>query len=126
MKRVWIACLLLLILVVSGIWNQHFIQSTVTEVTQELDAAAQAQQKQQSNQTIRHLRSAQNLFEKKRGYLSLVLSHQSLDLITLNFDRIIHAANNRDAEDFGREHSELKIRLSLLPESERLSIPNLF
>lgn len=126
MKRVWIAVFLLFAITAAGIWNYFCIQNTVNELNTTLSSAYQAAERNDLSRASAHTQAALHIFEQSRGYLSLVLSHQSLDMITVSFDRTIRAAENQDFSEFMTESSELKARIRLLPESESLSFSNLF
>lgn len=126
MKRVWIAAFLLTVIISAGIWNYFSIGATMDELKQELSTAAQTAQEDDLSRAAGHTRNAQSIFLQKRSYLSLVLSHQSLDMVTVSFDRTLRAAENGDFAEFMTESAELNARISLLPESENLSFSNLF
>ncbi|MGN1030529.1 MAG: DUF4363 family protein [Butyricicoccaceae bacterium] len=126
MKRVWIAGFLLLVVTTAGIWNYFSLRSTVETLSGELSLAAEAAMADDLPGASEHTQAALRTFEQKHTYLSLVLSHQLLDLVTVSFDRAIQAAENDDFNQFMTESAELKTRISVLPESETPTLSNLF
>lgn len=125
MKRVLIACFLLLSIIAGCIGSFFSIQQRTDSSNQKVRSAIEAAVRNDISQALAELQSGQTQWTDDCIFLSALVDHQTLDEIDTLYRRAICFASTREVPHLLSELEELSAALERIQNAERLSLETL-
>ena len=125
MKRFWIGAGLLVGLLIFGLWSMYTMDTTHSQITEDLHHSAQAAQNGQWTQADHYVRSATEQWEKHWKFNASMTDHTELDDIDALFAQVEIYRQARTSTAFASACVRLAKQIEALQEGHQLSWWNL-
>ena len=124
LRRLWIACALLLSLLAVSLLHGWHVKQITEEVESRL-ASAQSRAEAGEWETAAALtRDAYRDWERNRAYVYILLQHAEADEILRSFQSVQEYVNLQELDQYAAENADLRAQLRLLAEQEQPSLLN--
>ena len=118
MKRLWIACAILALLLAATLWNAGRLErftASLTDLLEQAEAQAEGEA----------WREAYDRWESRSTSLHITLRHSDTDDIQTGFQEVLEFLQCQEAGEYSAANARLIARLELLSEAEQLSLENI-
>jgi len=123
-KRLWIACAILLAVFAATLCNTSYLAQFTGRLT---DTLAQAEQRAEAGDwegAERSTRQALEEWDSHTAYLHILLRHTDVDEINVGFREVLEFIQCREEGEYSAANECLMVRIGLLYEAEQLSVKN--
>lgn len=126
MRRLWISCAVLAALFCVTLFNSHYLKGCTDEWISLLTEADTLAQEGDWTAAAQRTQAAYDLWERREAYLHMVLQHQDVDDILLNFHQVLQLLEHQEAGgEYFAANARLIVSIGLIYETEQLSLKNL-
>ncbi len=124
MTRVWVA-LGLLAVIFTLAFTEYNLTANTSDAISEIIEKTEISAKNNSDETERLCGEMMNLWENKKLYLAMFLSHEEIDDINISLDRLEKFCEQKEYEKVYVECGTLSCRIESLKETEKVSMNNI-
>lgn len=126
MKRLWFPLLVILLLAGAALVNIHYLGVFATSLSESLESAQKEAENGHPDAAYRNTLLAQQRFLDHAFYLHVTLNHEDIDSIQASFGEVLEYLRLGETSGvYVAANSNLLIKLSLLTESEQLTLKNI-
>ena len=125
MKRLWIACAILAMLLAATLWNAGRLERFTASLTDLLEQAEAQAEGEAWREAYALTRLAYDRWESRSTSLHITLRHSDTDDIQTGFQEVLEFLQCREAGEYSAANARLIARLELLAEAEQLSLENI-
>ena len=125
MKSLWIPLLTLAALLAAALWTGTYISGETerwSEILQQADSLAGEGRWEEAEKTIQQ---GYDDWDSRQTFLHIVMEHEELDEAESLFASAFAACSLQDAPDFHATLAQLISQMSLLAETQQVSIKNI-
>lgn len=126
MKRAWIALAILLTVLAGTLCHSFYIERFTGNLIQLLEQAESRAEAGEWDLAERLSQTAHEKWDKKDGYLHVLLRHSDTDQIYMGFYEVEEFLQRQEDGEYSAANAKLIAQLELLSEAEQLSLKNLF
>ena len=125
MKRVWIASVILLSVLVLTIFHSVHLTGFTDELTSLLEQAETHAEVGNWERAQQYNDLAHRLWEEKDAYLHVLLRHSDTDAIYTSFHEVEEFLQCQEGGEYSAANAKLIVQLELLSEAEQLTLKNI-
>ncbi len=126
MRRLWIAALILLILVIVSVWNAGAVRDRTESVIELLEQAEVSLEAGDRESALALTEQASREWESYDPFFQTVLSHSGVDQVSMGFcEALAYLRNQETGGEYSAVSSVLMLRLQMMMKMERLTPGNL-
>ena len=125
MKRLWIACAILALLLAATLWNAGRLERFTASLTDLLEQAEAQAEGEAWREAYALTRLAFDRWESRPTSLHITLRHSDTDDIQTGFQEVLEFLQCQEAREYSAANARLIARLELLSEAEQLSLENI-
>ena len=125
MKRLWIACAILAMLLAATLWNAGRLERFTASLTDLLEQAEAQAEGEAWREAYALTRLAYDRWESRSTSLHITLRHSDTDDIQTGFQEVLEFLQCQEAGEYSAANARLIARLELLSEAEQLSLENI-
>ena len=122
MKRLWIACAILALLLAATLWNAGRLERFTASLTDLLEQAEAQAEGEAWREAYALTRLAYDRWESRSTSLHITLRHSDTDDIQTGFQEVLEFLQCQEAGEYSAAHVRLIAPLELLSEAEQLSL----
>ena len=124
MKYFWIPAAVLAALLAASLWNARQIEAAVEPWRETVGEAVISAERDDWDKALNAMRAARDDWYAHHAYFHIVIAHDELDKVDALFAEAESFAIERDMSEFRAETAELSEQLSILVETQKLTIRN--
>lgn len=124
MTRVWISIGLFAVIIALAFSEYRLAVGTsdsISEILEKTEISA----KQHSDNTEKLCGDMKELWEERKTYLAMFLSHEEIDQISISLDKLVRMSSQKNYENIYVECSTLYNRIESLKETEKVDLHNI-
>ena len=125
MKALYIPLLVLAGLLSFALWTGFYVQQRTTEWQEMLSLADELAQKEQWEEAEDQIQRSYANWNQSQTFFHTIMEHEELDEAESLFATAFAACDERDVPDFHAALAALLSKLSLLSETQQVSIKNI-
>ncbi len=126
MRRLWIAVMILLILVIASVWNTEAIRDRTESVIVLLEQAEASLEAGDRETALALTEQAGSEWEAYDLFFQIVFSHSAADQVSMGFcDALAYLRDDETGGEYSAANSVLILRLQMMMQMERLTLGNL-
>lgn len=125
MKRIWIACGLLTVILVATLCNSHYLTTYATSLTDLLKQAEIAAEGGDWEKAATLTKTAHERWDEKESYLHITLRHSDTDQVYTGFREVTEFIQCQEGGEYSAANAKLIAWIELLYEMEQLNLKNL-
>ena len=125
MKALYIPLLVLAGLLSFALWTGFYVQQRTTEWQEMLSLADELAQKEQWEEAEDQIQRSYANWNQSQTFFHTIMEHEELDEAESLFATAFAACDERDVPDFHAALAALLSKLSLLSETQQISIKNI-
>lgn len=125
MKRVWIACAILLAIFSATILHGVHIASFTRELTTLLESAEASAEAEDWDRAAELTQTAWDKWDQKALYLHVTLHHDETDQIYTGLREVTEFIQCREGGEYSAANARLIANLELMAEAEQLNVKNI-
>ena len=125
MKRLWVACAILALLLAATLWNAGRLERFTASLTDLLEQAEAQAEEEAWREAYALTRLAYDRWVSHSTSLHITLRHSDTDDIQTGFQEVLEFLQCQEAEEYSAANARLIARLELLSEAEQLSLENI-
>ena len=124
MKYFWIPAAVLAALLIASLWNARQVEAAVEPWRTAVEAAVSSAERDDWDAALDTVREARDDWYAHHAYFHIVIAHDELDKVDALFAEAESFAIERDMSEFRAEMAELSEQLSILVETQKLTVRN--
>ena len=124
MKRLWIACGILIAVFAATLFNAHYLKGFTTQLTDLLTRAEAAAEVQSWEEAATLTKQAYEKWEGNDAYLHIMLRHSDTDQVHTGFQEVLEFIQCREGGEYSAANAKLIAQIDLLYEAEQLTLKN--
>lgn len=125
MRALYIPAAVLAALLAFALWTGCYVQGQTETWTALLDEADRLAGQERWEETAQQLQRSYDSWQKSRTFLHTITEHDDLDEVETLFAAAFAACDEEDVPDFHTALNQLSEKLTLLAETQEISIKNI-
>lgn len=126
MKRLYFACVILLLLFAAALCHTWYLSGFTGELTALLTQAEEQAEQDNWEAASSLTRQALDRWSEKSPYLHILLRHNDIDTIELSFHEVLELIQCQEGGEYSAANARLSTQIYLIYEAEQLTLQNLF